>query len=58
VKNIINASHQLTVWEVAEKTGISTGSRHTILTEDLGMECVSEKFVPWLLTEYSISFNL
>jgi hypothetical protein len=30
-------SHQLTVWEASKQTGISTGSHHTILTEDLGM---------------------
>jgi hypothetical protein len=58
VKNINHVNHQLTVWEVAEKTGISTGSNQTILKEDLGMQCVSEKFVPWLLTEDSMSFNL
>jgi hypothetical protein len=57
VKNIIHPNRQLTVWEVSEKTGISTGSHHKILTEYLGMQCVSEKFLPQLLTEDSMSFN-
>jgi hypothetical protein len=40
-----------TDWEVAEEVGISTGSCHTILVEDLGMHQVSVKFVPnsWLM---------
>jgi hypothetical protein len=40
-----------TVGEVAEEVGISIGSCHTILMEDLGMCRVSAKFVPRLLTD-------
>jgi hypothetical protein len=40
----------LTVQEVAEETGIFSGSCHTIFTEDLGMTQVSVKFMPRLLT--------
>jgi hypothetical protein len=36
---------------IAEETGISTGSRHDILTEDLTMHQVSAKFVPRLLID-------
>jgi hypothetical protein len=37
--------------EVAEDVGVSTGSCHTILTEDLAMHRVPTKFVPRLLTD-------
>jgi transposase len=40
VKNIIHGNRRLTVREVAEEVGISTGSCHTILTEDLRMHRV------------------
>jgi hypothetical protein len=50
VKNIIHGN-QLTVREIAREVGISIGSRHTILIEDLGIHEVSEKFVPRLLTD-------
>jgi hypothetical protein len=40
----------MTEWEVAENIGISMGSYHSILTEELGMKCVSIKFMPKLLT--------
>jgi hypothetical protein len=38
----------MTVREVAEEDGMSIGSCHTVLVEDLGMHRVSEKFVPTL----------
>jgi hypothetical protein len=47
----ILAYHYPTVQEVAEEIGISIGSCHTVLTEDLGMLWVSAKFVPRLLTD-------
>jgi hypothetical protein len=50
MKNICE-NHWLTVREVAEEVGIFTGSCHTIITEDLGMHWVSEKFVSRLLTD-------
>jgi hypothetical protein len=42
--------NQLTVLEVADKAGISIGSSHTILTEDLEMQHVSAKLVARILT--------
>ena len=41
----------LTVQEIVAEVGISTGSVHSILTEDLNLWRVSAKFVPKLLTE-------
>ena len=42
---------RLTVQEINAEVGISTGSVHAILTEDLNLRRVSAKFVPKLLTE-------
>jgi hypothetical protein len=50
VKHIIRGNRRLAVREVAKEAGISTGSCHTILTEDLGMHRASAKSVPRLLT--------
>ena len=41
----------LTVQEIVAKVGISTGSVHSILTEDLNLRRVPAKFVPKLLTK-------
>jgi predicted transcriptional regulator len=41
----------LTVQEIADEVGISTGSAHSILTEDLHMCRVVAKFVPKLLSQ-------
>jgi len=40
---------RVTVRELVEEVGISTGSVHSILTNDLAMRRVSAKFVPKLL---------
>ena len=40
----------VTIRELVEEVGISTGSVHSILTDDLAMRRVSTKFVPKLLT--------
>jgi transposase len=40
---------QLTVQEIADKVGVSIGSAHSIVTEDLHMFRVVAKFVPKLL---------
>ena len=40
---------RLTVQEIVAEVGISTGSVHSILTEDLNLRRVSAKFVPKLL---------
>lgn len=42
--------HRLTVCELAEEVGISIGSFHEILTENLHMRRVATKYVPQLLT--------
>ena len=41
----------LRVQEIVAEVGVSTGSVHSILTEDLNLQRVSAKFVPKLLTE-------
>ena len=41
----------LTMQEIVAEVGISTGSVHSILTENLNLRKVSAKFVPKLLTE-------
>ena len=41
--------HRVTVGEVAEEVGISTGLVHSILTDDLAMRRVSAKFMLKLL---------
>ena len=48
---MIHGNRHLTVREVANKVGISIGSCHQILTEELRMRRVSAKFVPRLLTD-------
>jgi hypothetical protein len=58
VKDIVCVNCQLTLWEAAEETGIFIGSCHTILIQDLKTHLVSVKFVPRLLTENSVYFNL
>jgi hypothetical protein len=47
-ENISHGNCRLTIQEVAEEVGISIGSCHTVLMEDLGMHQVSAKFVPRL----------
>ena len=49
-EEVLNDCH-VTVREIAVEVGISTGSVHSILTEDLQMWRVLAKFVPKLLTE-------
>lgn len=41
---------QLTIGEIYDKTGVSDGSAHVILADDLGMRRVAAKFVPKLLS--------
>ena len=47
---LVRANGRLTVREFTEKCGISVGSRHHILTEELKMYRVAAKFVPRLMT--------
>jgi predicted transcriptional regulator len=51
VGSLILEDCRLTVREIADEVGISTGSAHSILTEDLHMCRVVAKFVPKLLAQ-------
>jgi transposase len=51
VRSLILEDRRLTVQEIADVVGISTGSAHSILTEDLHMCRVVVKFVPKLLSQ-------
>ncbi len=49
---MIRGNRRLTVREVANEVGIGIGSCHQILTAELQLRRVSEKFVPRLLTDH------
>jgi AraC-like DNA-binding protein len=51
VRSLILEDRRLTVREIADEVGISTGSAHSILTENLHMCRVVAKFVPKLLSQ-------
>jgi AraC-like DNA-binding protein len=51
VRSLILEDHRLTIRESADEVGISTGSAHSILTEDLHMCRVVAKFVSKLLSQ-------
>jgi len=55
VPAVIRGNRRLTLREVADEVGISTGSCHQILTENFQMRRVSEKFVPRLLTDRAVN---
>ena len=50
VYHIICEDRRHTIAEVSMLVGISHGTCHKILTEDLKMRCVTSKFVPRLLS--------
>ena len=50
VQTLVMQDRRVTIRELAEEMGISIGSAHSILREDLAMRRVSSKFVPKLLT--------
>ena len=50
VKALVEEDGRYTVEEIANKVGISEGSAHTILTQNLGMKKVCARWVPHLLT--------
>ena len=50
VRTLVMQDRHITVRELADEVGVSTGSVHTILTVDLGLRTVSVKFVPKPLT--------
>ena len=51
VRQIVMEDHRLTLSEIVKEMGISRGSVHFILIEDLCMRRLSVKFIPKLLTE-------
>jgi hypothetical protein len=56
VRSLILEDRHLTVQEIADEVGISTGSAHSIVTEDLHMCKVVAKFVPKLLSQEQQQF--
>jgi AraC-like DNA-binding protein len=50
VHSAVLDNHRITIRELSDELGLSFGSVQSILTEDLGMKCISAKFVPKLLT--------
>ena len=50
INTLVRANRRLSVRELAQECGISVGSCHHILTEELKMHRVSAKFVPRLMT--------
>jgi ribosomal protein S14 len=58
VRSLILGDCRLTVREIADKVGISTGSAHSTVTEDLHMCRMVVKFVPKLLLQEQEQFRL
>ncbi|XP_064098152.1 protein GVQW3-like [Macrobrachium nipponense] len=58
VRRIVEDDCRITINEITEEVGISSGSVHTILTEDLVMRRVSVKFFPKLLAEQQKQLRL
>ncbi|PNF38932.1 hypothetical protein B7P43_G07456 [Cryptotermes secundus] len=54
VQTLVMEGRRITVRELANEIGVSTGSVHSSLTEDLGMRRVSAKFVPTFVTKHNI----
>jgi len=50
VRTLVMQDRRVTILELAKEVGISSGSVHSILTDDLALRAVSAKFVPKLLT--------
>jgi hypothetical protein len=58
VRSLILEDRRLTVREIADEVGISTGSAHSIVTEDLHIYRVVAKFVPKNNPNFIIYRNL
>ncbi|XP_015367479.1 PREDICTED: putative uncharacterized protein FLJ37770, partial [Diuraphis noxia] len=58
VRDKIRSDRKLTVREVANEVGISIGTCHSILSDELGMKRVSAKLVPKLLTEEQMEHRI
>ena len=54
VRNLVMQDHRLTVLELAEEVGISTGSVHSILTDDFSMRRVSAKRGSCIMTTHQL----
>jgi len=50
VRTLLMQDRRITIRELADEAGVSIGSVHSIVTEDLGLRRISAKFVPKLLT--------
>ena len=50
VRALVLQDRRITIREICDEVGISMGSCHSMLTENLGMKRVAAKFVPRLLT--------
>jgi len=50
VRQLIQCDRRMAIMELEQEVGISHGSIHAILSDDLKMRRVSEKFVPRQLT--------
>ena len=48
--SVMLVKQRLTIRQLSKELGLSIGSGESIMTEDLGMKCISIKFVPKLLT--------
>jgi hypothetical protein len=51
VRSLILEDRRLNIQEIGDEVGISTGSAHSIITENLHMCRVVAKFVPKLLSQ-------
>jgi hypothetical protein len=58
VRSLILEDHRSTIREIADEVGISTGSAHSIVTENLHMCRVVAKFVPKLLSQERSALRL
>ena len=58
INTLVLANRRLTVRELAEECGISVGSCHHILMEELKMHCVAAKFVLRLMTSVQVCQDL
>ena len=57
VRKLIQCNRRMTIVELEQEVGISHGSIHAILSDDLKMRCVSAKFVPRQLTTDHLCSN-
>jgi len=58
VRPLVMQDRRVTVWELAEEVGISTGSVHSILTDNLVLRRVSAKFILELIQTFLAKHNI